>query len=375
MYLESVPVATAPTAPAIAVSAAPAAPDTRSAPAAILLETLDRFERANPPIRPASYDSVAAFSASFDDLRRAAPAWLRADPGHEARRRLALATYALDLINANPTVIADGPTMRVRLAESGVGEPIVSPGDNPNLQPFSNSASDVIEWACEILRESTPLPAERTWHLASIAALERFRGQAALDAHIAHAEARFPKDPEWALARAVSQELRTWPERRDQADYKPPAGFAASAVDSRYREAAVNTGTRQEAHLRWGYFELRRGHIDNALSQFGEVGEPDDLVLRYWLHLFQGRALERSGRLAEAASAYRLACSDVPYAQSATIALAAVLVADHKTDEAAALTSQMLSVPPALDPWNFYTFPATRTWPQLMAKLREAITP
>ena len=101
-------------------------------------------------------------------------------------------------------------------------------GDNLSAL-VSPSASDVVEWACSVLREGPPLPAERTWHVAAIAALERFRGQSSLDSHIEHAESRFPNDPEWALARAVSQELQTWPDRRDDAGLQAPFRFGRIA--------------------------------------------------------------------------------------------------------------------------------------------------
>jgi hypothetical protein len=81
------------------------------------------------------------------------------------------------------------------------------------------------------------------------------------------------------------------------------------------------------------------------------------------------------GRLDEAIASYRLAFSEVPYAQSATTALAVALVANRQADEAAALTNRMLSVQPPLDPWNFYTFPATRSWQTLMSRLREVVKP
>jgi Ca-activated chloride channel homolog len=369
VYLEAVPVATIPvaTTPPEPVDSTPA-----TIPGGVsgsFLEAMDRYERGDPAGRPLSFDSVQAFSSSFENLRKAAPAWIRADPSQQARRRLAIATYALDLINANPDVVADGPTMRA-------ADPALRMMFSDNLNALASpSASDVVEWACSVLREGSPLPAERTWHVAAIAALERFRGQSALDSHIAHAESRFPKDPEWALARAVSQESQTWPNRRDEADYRPPSGLAASRIEARFEEAAGFIATRQEAHLRWGYFELRRGRADGALTHFAQAGEPGDAVLRYWLHLFKGRALERVGRLDDAIASYRLACSDVPYAQSATTALAVALVANHQADEAAALTNRMLSVHPPLDPWNFYTFPATRLWQTLMSQIHEAVKP
>ncbi len=369
VYMEAAPVATIPEATRI-----PEPVD--STPATIpngvsgsVLEAMDRYERGDPTGGPLSFDSVQAFSSSFESLKRAAPAWIRAVPSQQDRRRLAIASYALDLINANPDVVADGPIMRG-------ADPALRMMFSDNLGALASpSASDVVEWACSVLREGSPLPAERAWHVAAIAALERFRGGSALDSHIAHAVSRFPNDPEWALARAVSQESQTWPDRRDEVDYQPPSGLIASRIEARFKEAAAFIATRQEAHLRWGYFELRRGRADEALTHFSEAGEPGDTVLRYWLHLFKGLALERVGRLDDAIASYRLACSDVPYAQSATTALAVALVANHQADEAAALTNRMLSVQPPLDPWNFYTFPAMRLWPTLMSQIHQAVKP
>jgi len=328
---------------------------------------MDRYERGDPAGRPTSFGSAPVFWSSFENLRRAAPAWIGVDPSQQGRRRLVLATYALDLINANPDVVADGPTMRA--ADSDLRTMAVD-----NLRALvSPSAADIVEWACGLLRQGPPLPAERTWHVAATAVLERFRGQSALDSHIAHAESRFPNDPEWALARAVAQESQTWPDRRDAENYQPPSGLTASRIEARFKEAAEFTATRQEAHLRWGHFELRRGRADQALTHFAEAGEPGDAVLRYWLHLFKGRALQSVGRLEEAIASYRLAFSEAPYAQSATTALAVALVANHQPDEAAVLMNRMLTVQPPLDPWNFYTFPATRWWPTLMSQLHQAM--
>jgi Ca-activated chloride channel family protein len=366
VYMEAPPVATIPVATARPERVDSTAATVPSGLSGSVIESMDRYERGG---RPLSFDSVQAFTSSFENLRKAAPAWIRVDPSQQARRRLAIAAYALDLINANPDVVADGPVMRV--ADPGLRETFAW-----NLGALASpSAADVVEWACSVLQEGPPLPAERTWHVAAIAVLERFRGQSALESHIAHAEGRFPKDPEWALARAVHQELQTWPDRRDEAEYRPPSGLTASRIAARFEEAAGFTATHQEAHLRWGYFELRRGRADEALTHFGQVGEPGDAVLRYWLHLFKGRALERVGRLEEAIASYRLAFSEVPYAQSATTALAVALVAHRQADEAAALTNRMLSAQPPLDPWNFYTFPATRLWQTLMSQLREAVKP
>jgi hypothetical protein len=106
-----------------------------------------------------------------------------------------------------------------------------------------------------------------------------------------HAERRFPDEPRWALVRAMLEERQTWPERRDDGTLSVAPNLA-SRLTSRFRDAAAKEPTRQEAQLRWGYFELRRGRVDDALSHFELAGTPDDVVLRYWLHLFKGRALD-----------------------------------------------------------------------------------
>ena len=115
---------------------------------------------------------------------------------------------------------------------------------------------------------------------------------------------------------------------------------------------------------------------DAYTAQLGDASTPDDVCLRYWLHLFKGRALEQKNRPADALVAYRLAFEDVPYAQSATVSLGAALVAEHRPGEAAALITRMLAMRPAPpDPWTLYTCPDLRFWPQLLAELQKAIVP
>jgi tetratricopeptide (TPR) repeat protein len=367
---------TAPAAPPATGSPSPIAMTSAaigSRPAATwLLDQYDHGERSTGAVRLKAEDLWAVVG----DLRKSAPAWIRtrgsAPVNDEARRRLLVATYVLELINAQDEFVWQPPL----------------------------SVSDLLEWAGGVLREVPALPAERTWYLAAVSLLERLQpgltpgagGQletvrtgsfvpetlASVDVDplvtlLSHAEHRFPDEPRWALVRAISEELQTWPERRDDGTFSVAANLA-SRLTSRFREAAAQEPTRQEAQLRWGYFELRRGRVDDALSHFELAGTPDDVFLRYWLHLFKGRALEQKNRPADALAAYRLAFEDVPYAQSATVSLGAALVAEHRPSEAAALITRMLAMRPAPpDPWTLYTFPDLRFWPQLLAELQKAI--
>ena len=375
VYMQALPSAPATVraeAAAPAVSSIPAEDVARNQTTTAMLDRYARGDAASGSFARLTDDELWS---EVRDLRRVAPGWIRANGGDaEARRRLAVATYVLELIDAQ--------------------------GALP--WPPALSAFDLLEWACELLREAPPAPAERSWHLASVALLERletlgagqsrsrpYRSSAdqygtdsdpvTIDAadfltnHLAHAEQRVPGEARWVLARAVAQELRTWPESRDDKAFSVPSALA-SRISARFQEAAAHESVRPEAHIRWGYFELRRGNATAALAHFEQAGAPDDVALRYWLHLFRGRALEQAHRPADAIASYRLAMSAAPYAQSAALSLGAALVADHHPSEAASLVSRTLAIHPVpMDPWTLYTAADYRFWSQLIADLRAAI--
>ena len=127
--------------------------------------------------------------------------------------------------------------------------------------------------------------------------------------------------------------------------------------------------------LRLGNFESRRGHWDAALAEFDRVSASDDRVIRYWLHLFRGQALSRVNRSTDAIEAYRRACEEFPYAQSATIALGTLLVANGNSSEAREMVTRLLTMDAQSDPWRVYKFPAYRHWPALVHELRLAMAP
>jgi Ca-activated chloride channel family protein len=309
------------------------------------IEGLDRYERGE------WQDAVPASAMKDDlgDLLRAAPTWIRArGAGEESRRRLAAASYLVEFLGSHARDIA--------------------------LWQEGQSASEAFEWACSLLRRGPPLPAERWWHVASIALLEHSGAVATLLRHLDHAEGRFPDEPRWILARAVAEELRTWPERRDESVLSIPRDVA-DRITAGFTRASMHETLKSEAQLRWGYFELRRGQVDAALAHFEQVGTPTDIHLRYWLHLFRGRALEQANRLKDAIASYQLAMSDVP-AQSAALALGAALVEDRRPSEAAALVIRTLAVQPAPpDPWDTYRSPDLRFWPLVIEELHKAIVP
>lgn len=328
-------------------------------------DMLDRYARGQLPAIALGVDTTMPFGRQ---LRRVAPQWIGARTAPDvARRRLAVASFVLDLDAANL--------------------------DNAWQPVFGN---DLIEWACGLLREGPPSAAERDWYVASIALLERAhqtrfsqpamgvgsaarrRREATDDAlrfHVAHADARFPGDPQWALNRAIAEELVTWPMARDE-EKLVVAWNVEARIRSRYREAIALPAVRDEAHLRLGYFELRRAQVVAALDQFDRASpSTSDPATRYWLHLLRGRALTRAGRTADAVAAYRRAVAEFSGAQSATVALGALLSAERESGEGRDLVTRMLTQPPAMDPWRLYEFPTSRHWAAAMTTVYGAIRP
>ncbi len=313
-----------------------------------LWDTFDRFVAGDWTPGGAPMLSPAELASTFADLRRDAPAWVRAGaPADQPRQRLAIATVVLDLLYSQR-------------------DPLVWRENQP--------AVDLIEWAGNALRSGAAESGERLWYGAAIALLERNGAAASLDRLVAHAQDRFPKEERWTLARAIAQELRTWPEPRDVHPLSVDGRLSAT-IRARYEEAAALASVRDEALIRLGYFELRSGRVDAALKRLADAGTPDDPYLRYWLHLFQGRAYERSNRLDDAIAAYQRAFDDAPFAQSATSALSGALLMAGRQAEAARLAARALTVTPTDDPWTTYGVPDSRFWSALVEALRRIVAP
>ena len=299
-----------------------------------------------------------ALIATSKSLKDGAPAWIAAaGPQQARRRRLAVAGYVLHVLSSQ-----DDPYLW-------------QGGGSPFRYRRALPAVDLLEWACGLLRTEPPLVAERWWHLGAIGLLERHNAQQTLELHLSHAHGRFPHEDRWALGRAIAAELRTWPEARDDSVLTVTPTLTATIV-GRYEEAIARNSVRAEALIRLGYFELRRNRVDAAFGRFEQAGTPNDPVVRYWLFLFKGQALERSRRLTDAIAAYRTALESAPYAQSAVLALASALVTMHRDAEASALVERSLAMRSApRDPWAEFIQPDWRFRDRVSAELRKAVAP
>jgi tetratricopeptide (TPR) repeat protein len=309
---------------------------------AIRLENYARGE----PVAPLALNELWV---AAHDMRRDAAAWvLTSGAADVPRRRLVVATYFLDLLTAV---------------------------ESRSFWLQGQGAATMLEWACGLLREGAAQPVEGGWHLAALVLLERSAPTDVLLTHLQHAKSRFPNADRWALIEAIAEEMRAPITLNDNGTITVPGG-ATARVTAAY-ETALRFGTvLQEAQVRLGFFELRSGHPEAALARFDRVAAADDVSVRYWRHLFRGRALERLNRLDEAIEAYRLALTAVPSAQTASLALAAALAGERRMSEASAITVATITTPPtAVDPWLYYGQPDLRFWPALMSGLREAIHP
>ncbi|HYN06777.1 MAG TPA: hypothetical protein VES67_05270 [Vicinamibacterales bacterium] len=293
-------------------------------------------------------------------------------------------------------------------------------------------ARRLISWAChEFGSSGAPAePGEQLWFQASIALVGgaedwwfligrsgftggRRPGKAPLDnevfhGHITHAAARFPDDPRFALAAAVSLESLSWevgalgrdPNRRGivageiesdaltragdwddlhPASEPPRRGLSAGPgvvevrrVARRFETLATQPSIAAEAHVRAGLVAYRIANHEQALVHLTQVVKlTDDPYLIYLSRLVEGIVRERQSRDADAVAAYRAALQAVPRGQSATTMLAARLIKMGRLTEAAEVVDGFFAAaPPAVDPWRWYRLGDFRSWTSLMTRLR-----
>jgi tetratricopeptide (TPR) repeat protein len=338
------------------------------APSVDLSATLEGFENGEWSEARAPVMTPEGLQNLLRSLQDHAPAWIAtAGAADQRRRRLAVATFTLQVLytQIDPFLWLGGGHRDARFATARDSHG----ARYRTLMP----AAALLDWAGDILKPDPPLPAERWWHLAAIALLERSNATDALNQEIDLASSRFPTEERWTLARAISQELPTWPDARDSRPFDP-SPETALPIEDRYQEAIRRPSIKAEAEVRLGYFELRRGRVDAALKAFNAAGASPDGAVKYWLGLFQGQALERKQDAAGAIEAYGRAVAAVPYAQTAAFSLAAALAGAHRGSESAALTARALSLHDSrIDPWTIYTLPDMRFWDRATIDLRAAI--
>jgi tetratricopeptide (TPR) repeat protein len=329
-------------------------------------------------------EALAADGVDFEDvlkqLRLDGPAWMDAGgPADRARRELVAATFALEAARAGawrdwkrtqkqPLMCAEGEAA----ARAGCYQP-------PSIL-YWKAPPLLIEWGCELFRrDETPRPIERWWQLAALAVAERSedtqfltqdpavaRGLGTAEIgnvqdeimHLEHVMPRFPKEKRFVLAQGIARD-RVWPQDAVMA----------------YGALRDDPDIGGEATMRLGAMQVRSRNLDEALKnlEHAETITRDPHVV-FLARYFRGQAHAQRRRYEDAEKAYRGAVATVPNAQSATIALAALLMRDGRRAEAQQLVRDMLAAdPPPPDPWRSFVHADDRFWPQLVGKLRAEI--
>ncbi|HVL68758.1 MAG TPA: hypothetical protein VM364_15960 [Vicinamibacterales bacterium] len=331
-----------------------------------------------------AFDAVARQLADDVDygellrqLRRDGPAWIDSGaPDERPRRELAAATFALEAARAGAwhewKIIRKQPLMCAENGECYLPPDVLAWQAPPLL----------LEWGCALLRaREQPLPIERWWQLAAVAVAQRAedphfligdpnvgRGIEAGEIvnrqdeirHLDHATGRFPDEMRFVLAQGIARD----------------GPFPDEAVTV-YRALEHHPDVGGEAMARLGAMQARQRKPAEALKSLerSEALTRDPYVI-FLARYFRARVLEQQGRHRDAEAAYRGAAAALPHAQSATVALAALVFRDGRRSEAHELVRGMLAAEPRpIDPWRAYVHADDRFWPRLIQRLRAEIAP
>lgn len=288
--------------------------------------------------------TIGSLKQLEDDLDLILPKWVTGSGAATERRRRAIIAFALDAAAAH---VDQGP-----------------------------GATKLVEWACrQIRRHEKPDDFDHAAQMAGFAIIAGAVDPDALELHAVHVKYQFPKEPRLALERAIAEELRT------AAFYQPGKTSPGDLVKHReeaarrFADAAKAPDAHVEAELRLARVNLDLGKMDDAIKALDEV-EPatKEPSLIYLARLFRGMALDRLGRVDEAKRSYESALQLKPDAQSATLALAALLFRQGDRARADQLARSVLvrHDEPA-DPWWEYWPGDYRLSAELLNGVRGAI--
>jgi tetratricopeptide (TPR) repeat protein len=303
-----------------------------------VLESLDRY-------RSGAFDAaVRDLSAGGDPMTfpasyiAAADAWIARDSTDTTNRRLIATTLAIEVAHA-------------RLAY-----------DNPTLIVL-------LDWAKKEWRRGPPSPVERVWTRAAITLVGRTGpwntlrtgGRDYVEKILAFLEdsvKRFPDDARLRLTNVIWQ--------------NPPTSRLVLALEPLTEHPEV--GPEALVELAFVKF-FDEGDLKTArrLTELAadRAAEP---WTRYMAHLIAGFVGERQGRHQDAVSEYAAALRAVPHAQSASLALAQLLLRDNQADAAFDLINRSLTErPDGDDPWRLFAYGGYVRWPVLIADVRKAI--
>lgn len=357
---------------------------------------LDRYAAGEFTQVAAALADVEDSNGLLKDLRRDADGWMNSGGSTDRdRRELAAATFALEA---------------ARAGEWREWKWLQRQSDGPLPVLYWKAPPLIIEWACELLRkDKVPRPIERIWQLAAMAVAQRgedtqfligftdvmapevaaapqppasppripgmpglpgirLRPSGPMEVlnqqkeigHLNHVVERFPAEKRFMLGEAIARERVSGPD-----------GLKI------YAALADDPAVGGEATVRLGGLYLRLGRVPDALAAFDRAETlTRDTDLIYLARFFRGQALLRSRREADAIAAFRAALAARPGSQSASVALAPLLVQAGNRAEAQALLKAVLDAGRRYgDPYIEYVHGDDRFWTYLIARLRQGIKP
>lgn len=217
---------------------------------------------------------------------------------------------------------------------------------------------------------------ERYWHWAVVSLAEGTLRSLETRHIIDEALRRFPEEPRFVLARAISadQEWSFHDPRVPQPIQK--SGSFRAVIEPMYRQAMTLAETEAEARVRLAWGLHRQGAHTDALALLAAAKVSDqDPAVAYLRDLFAGHCLVSLQRYPDAIASFRLAMARLPGSHSAPVALMNALLlsgapADRREAEAFAETIQTRRASVA-DPWWVYWQADYRLYPRLIQYLRE----
>jgi tetratricopeptide (TPR) repeat protein len=357
-------------------------------------DLLDRYLRGDFEAVAAELASFKDFDALLKQLKSDGPAWIASGgPESRVKRRLAAATLALEAARAD-----EWNEWKHRQLPLDPTDPsyLRTYGTLPNFHLSRvlewRPPPLLIDWARQLfLEDKAPSPIERVWHRAAMAVAERAEDpEFLLGVHprsdsdggeityLDKATSRFPDEPRFKLVAPIALDWMTWPTARAFVKSDPDRAatfFSATTAEREFTKLLTDPDVGPEAHVRLGALHVRRGNPDAALKDFeaAEAWTRDPYVV-YLARYFAGQAYQQKRRPDSAIRAYRRALLTIPHAQSASFALAALLVMGDQRVEAARVMSDAVGPNPAvIDPWRAFADADDRFWPLLMGRLREEI--
>lgn len=337
-------------------------------------DLLDRYLRGEFDAVVAHLETLNDFRPILKGLQDEGPKWIDAGGAAERERReLTAATFALEAARVDEwNEWKDRSLTPVYLAQ-----PCGPDGKTPRVPEVLvwKPPPLLIVWGSNVFRRETkPGPIERWWQLAAVSVAQRAEDFEFLRSdgvvcvynvndeidYLFHLRLRFPDEPRFKLAEAMLPELSRRP---------------ATKGNYTFEQLQDDQDVGGEATMRLGVSRFHMRDDDRAISTLDRVeSKTRDPWVIYLARYFKGQALERKKRPAEAEKAYRGALRAVPAAQSASMALAALLFKNGQRTEASRLMDMMFAASPRpADPWRGYADADDRFWPLLIGRLRAEI--